>query len=316
MENQNIKKENNENNLLDISQLSNINNDIIHQIEDEAQKLDSIINEKDLKIFSKYENYTEDELIDIIKEKDQNLIKLSDEKENAKKTLNKIIKNLNKTISSNAEIFYKDEVDPETINELENVLELKKKELKLAKTMNQTFKNQYNSIKNKVSGNNIENVVKNDKTETHLIEIKNENKNLEMQIKKYKDDGVTKQKELEIICEDKFYPLKIKLKTDENQNLVNQIHEYNKKINMSLNSIKNLIKEVEHLEEIYSNFDKENKDKNGKLDKLILFWADIIKSDLMGSENDIISKIIKKESKFIKEIEKKENNNNEVCIQS
>ena len=141
---------------------------------------------------------------------------------------------------------------------------------------------------------------------TALLGLKNENKNLELQIRKYKDDGVSKQKELEIICEDKLYPAKIKMKSDENQNLLNQKLEHHKKISSCMNSIKNLIKEVNHLEQMNSEMSNDD-----KIEKKINFWTDIIKSDLTGPEKEIISRIEKNQSKFINEIYKKPNNKNE-----
>ena len=239
-------------NILDISEISKTNNDIIKLIDNEAKKFNDDINEKDLKIFNKYEDLSDNELVNLIKEKNQYIIKLSDQKDKIKKSLNKIIKNLNNAISNNADILCKEEVDPEAIIELEKTLTLKKKELKLSKNMNQTLKSQYKSMTNKLSGNNKGKEKKkiND-LETNLIKLKNENKNLELQIRKYKDDEISNQKELEIICENKLYPAKIKMKSDEYQNILNQKNLYNNKINMSLNSIKNLIKEINHLEQIH-----------------------------------------------------------------
>ena len=303
---------------LDDSDLSKTNNDIMINIENEAKKIKNNINQKDLKIFSKYENFSENELADLLEEKNQTLIKLSDEKDKSKDTLNQIVKNLNLAISKNADILCKEEADPETVIELNKILDSKKKALKVAKNLNQTFKIQYNTMINKISGNNNskEKNKKNknsnmDEKETHLIELKNENKNLELEIRKYKDDEISKQKELEIICEDKLYPAKIKMKSDENQNLLNQKYECFKKINFSLNSIKNLIQELNYLEKIYSEIgDKKENDKDKeKIEKQMNFWIDIIKNDLNGSEKEIISRIIKNQSQFINEIDKKVKSN-------
>ena len=303
---------------LDDSDLSKTNNDIMINIENEAKKIKNNINQKDLKIFSKYENFSENELADLLEEKNQTLIKLSDEKDKSKDTLNQIVKNLNLAISKNADILCKEEADPETVIELNKILDSKKKALKVAKNLNQTFKIQYNNMINKISGNNNskEKNKKNknsnmDEKETHLIELKNENKNLELEIRKYKDDEISKQKELEIICEDKLYPAKIKMKSDENQNLLNQKYECFKKINFSLNSIKNLIQELNYLEKIYSEIgDKKENDKDKeKIEKQMNFWIDIIKNDLNGNEKEIISRIIKNQSQFINEIDKKVKSN-------
>ena len=303
------KKEENSKNFLDDSELNKSSNDLMNKINSEAKKIKINITEKDVKIFSKYENLTEEEILNLIKERNNNLIKLSDEKDKTTKDLNKIIKKLNSAIANNADLLCKEESDPDVINELEKVIESKKKSLKISKNMNINTKNQYNSMINKMSGNAVgkEGNNKSDK-ETQLIGLKNENKNLELQIRKYKDDGVSKQKELEIICEDKLYPAKIKMKSDENHNLLNQKLEYYKKISFSMNSIKNLIKEVEHLKQMYLEISKEKNDD--KLENKINFWTELIKNDLAGTEKDIISRIEKNESKFINEIDKKPINKN------
>ena len=299
---------------IDTSEMSKTNSDIMENIDNEAKKLNNNIKQSELKVFSKYQNYSEEELLNLIKEKNESLIKLSDEKDKAKKTLNSIIKKLNNTISSNAEILCKAEPDPETIFDLENTLESKKKLLKTSKNLNQTTKSQYNSMINKKVDNNSNGKDgKKINIETHLIDLKNENKNLELQIKKYKDDGVSKQKELEIICEDKLYPAKIKMKSDQFQDVLNQKHGYSKKINLSLNSLKNLIKELNYLEKIYDEIGKDKMaDENEKMTKNIDFWINIIKNDLMGTEKEIISRIEKNESNFINEIDKKANNKNDI----
>ena len=299
---------------IDTSEMSKTNSDIMENIENEAKKLNNNIKQSELKVFSKYQNYSEEELLNLIKEKNESLIKLSDEKDKAKKTLNSIIKKLNNTISSNAEILCKAEPDPETIFDLENTLESKKKLLKTSKNLNQTTKSQYNSMINKKVDNNSNGKDgKKINIETHLIDLKNENKNLELQIKKYKDDGVSKQKELEIICEDKLYPAKIKMKSDQFQDVLNQKQGYSQKINLSLNSLKNLIKELNYLEKIYDEIGKDKMaDENEKMTKNIDFWINIIKNDLTGTEKEIISRIEKNESNFINEIDRKANNKNEI----
>ena len=287
----------------------NNNGDILVKIEDENES-DNNINENDSKVYNKYEKLSEEELINLLKEKNDNLIKMNEEKEKTKKILNNIIKKINTTTSNNLELLYKTEANPEIINELESLIEFKKKMLKYSKDMNQNFKNKYLSMKNKKDGNLKIKGKFNDK-ESQLNILKNENKNLELEIRKYKDDGIFKKKELEIICEDKVYPLKIKMKSGEFQDSINKKHGCFKKINMSLNSIKNLIKEVEHLENMYSKADSKIIEDYEKIGNKINFWTDIIKSDLTGTENEIISKIEKDETRFIKEIKKKEINKND-----
>ena len=297
--------------ILNDSLLSETNNDIMLNIDEEAKKLKTNIKEKDLKIFSKYEDLSEEQILKLIKEKNENLIQLSDQKDKSKSILNKIIKSLNTTLSKNSDFLCKEESDPEAINELKKKIDSKKKALKISKSLNQTFKSQYNSMVSKMPNYNKNLKEKVNDNDTHIIELKNENKNLELEIRKYKDDEISKQKELEIIYEDKIYPAKIKMKTDENQNLINQKHEYYNKINMSLNSIKNLIKEVEHLEKIYSEIkDKENDSE--KIENKMIYWIEIIKNDLNGTEKEIISKVFKGQSKFLHTVDKKLNDEKEL----
>ena len=54
------------------------------KINEEAEKLDSIIDKNDIKIFSKYEDLNENELEKLLEEKTQNILKLNTEKEESK----------------------------------------------------------------------------------------------------------------------------------------------------------------------------------------------------------------------------------------
>ena len=306
---ENTKNKDYNDKILNDSLLSESNNDIMLNIDDEAKKLKTNIKEKDLKIFSKYEDLSEEQILKLIKEKNENLIQLSDQKDKSKNILNKIIKSLNTTLSKNSDFLCKEESDPEVINELKKKIDSKKKALKISKSLNQTFKSQYNSMVSKMPNNNKNLKEKINDNDTHIIELKNENKNLELEIRKYKDDEISKQKELEIIYEDKIYPAKIKMKA--NQNLINQKHEYYNKMNMSLNSIKNLIKEVEHLEKIFSEI-KGNENDSEKIEKKMTYWIEIIKNDLNGTEKEIISKVFKGQSKFLLTVDKKLNDEKEL----
>ena len=111
---------------LDDSVLSIANNELMKDIDREAKKLKNNINQKDLKIFSKNEDLSEEQLIKLIKERNENLIKLSVQKDKSKKALNKIIKNLNLALQKNADLLCRDESDINTVNELIKKLNLKK----------------------------------------------------------------------------------------------------------------------------------------------------------------------------------------------
>ena len=71
-----------------------------------------------------------------------------------------------------------------------------------------------------------------------------------------------------------------------------------------MKSLLNVKSEIEHLEGILKK--QEEKDKNEKLNNKVNFWINLIKSDLCQISEENISKIIKNESNFIKEINKTE----------
>lgn len=113
--------------------------DIMNKLDEEAEKLDSHINNENLKIFSKYENYNEEELRAEISSKNESLIKLNDEKEESKHQLNSLIKKLNELISSNADILYHKEPDPILIKQLERIVSIRQRDLEMAKKNQSNF---------------------------------------------------------------------------------------------------------------------------------------------------------------------------------
>ena len=146
-------KENNERN-----SKQNVNNDvtesgadIMKKINEEAEKLDTIIDKNDIKVFSKYEDLDENELEKLLEEKTQNILKLNNQKEESKNNLTRLLNKINKTITDNYDILYKENPSPELIEELNHEVEYKKKECKIAKNMNNNIKFQFNSINNKFS---------------------------------------------------------------------------------------------------------------------------------------------------------------------
>ena len=157
--------------------------DIMKKINEAADNLDTIIDKNDLKIFSKYEDLNENQLKNLINEKNENLIKLNNQKEESKIKLNSLLKELNKTITDNTGILYKENADPDLIFDLEKVLENKKKELKVAKNMNHYIKTQYNTMNNKLNKN--DNSEK-DNGEAQINNLKNENKKLKIILLKLK----------------------------------------------------------------------------------------------------------------------------------
>ena len=296
----------------------NVNNDvtesgadIMKKINEEAEKLDTIIDKNDIKVFSKYEDLDQNELEKLLEEKTQNILKLNNQKEESKNNLTRLLNKINKTITDNYDILYKENPSPELIEELNHEVEYKKKECKIAKNMNNNIKFQFNSINNKFSK----------KSETGNIEesalilnkLKTENKKLIISIRKYKDNLLSKKDENNDHKTEDF-PNIVKMKTDEIRNLTVQKHDYFNKIKSSIKSLENIKNEIKHFEEKLKK--QEDKDKNEKLNKRINFWITLIKEDLSGNSEENISKIVKNQSNFLKEIIKIETKNKNIKLNS
>ena len=315
-EENNIDENLQENN--EINSKQNVNNDvtesgadIMKKINEEAEKLDTIIDKNDIKVFSKYEDLDENELEKLLEEKTQNILKLNNQKEESKNNLTRLLNKINKTITDNYDILYKENPSPELIEELNHEVEYKKKECKIAKNMNNNIKFQFNSINNKFSK----------KSETGNIEesalilnkLKTENKKLIISIRKYKDNLLSKKDENNDHKTEDF-PNIVKMKTDEIRNLTVQKHDYFNKIKSSIKSLENIKNEIKHFEEKLKK--QEDKDKNEKLNKRINFWITLIKEDLSGNSEENISKIVKNQSNFLKEIIKIETKNKNIKLNS
>ena len=285
-------------------EVSESGGDIMKKINEEADNLESIIDKNDLKIFSKYEDLNEEQLKKLLEEKNENILKINKQKEDSKTTLSNLLKKLNKTITDNTDILYKEQPDPEIIFYLEKEIESRKKELKLVKNMNHSCKSQYNAMSNKLNQKN-KNKIDKDNGEIKIHNLKNENKKLQVDIRKYKDEDINKKKDVKKIVDNKEIPYEFKIKSDEIRNLTNQKHECYTKMTMCIKSLENIKQEINHLEEISKNKYKEN---NSNLNNKINFWLDIIKSDLNGNQEELIKKIENNKTNFLKEINKNENN--------
>ena len=273
--------------------------DIMKKINEEAEKLDNIIDKNDIKVFSKYEDLDENELEKLLEEKTQNILKLNNQKEESKNNLSSLLNKINKIITDNYDVLYKEAPSQELIGELNQEIEYKKKECKIAKNMNNSIKIQYNSINNKFSKKPEAGSIEEDAL--LLNKLKADNKKLTISIRKFKDNLLSKKDEKnEHKTED--FPNIVKLKTDEIRNLTVQKHDYFAKIKTSIKSLENVKNEIKHFEEKLKK--QEDKDKNEKLTNRINFWITLIKNDLSGNAEENISRIVKNESNFIKEINK------------
>ena len=283
--------------------------DIMKKINEEAEKLDNIIDKNDIKVFSKYEDLDENELEKLLEEKTQNILKLNNQKEESKNNLSSLLNKINKIITDNYDVLYKEAPSQELIGELNQEIEYKKKECKIAKNMNNSIKIQYNSINNKFSKKPEAGSIEEDAL--LLNKLKADNKKLTISIRKFKDNLLSKKDEKnEHKTED--FPNIVKLKTDEIRNLTVQKHDYFAKIKSCIKSLENVKNEIKHFEEKLKK--QEDKDKNEKLNNKINFWITLIKNDLSGNAEENISRIVKNESNFIKEINKIDSKNKSVKL--
>ena len=280
--------------------------DVIEEINKEEKKVKNKINSNNIKVFEKYQNLSIKELHKLLTEKNNDLIKLNEEKEKTKKILNELVIKLNNTIKNNADFLYDEEIDTDLILNLEKIKEDKKRQLDNSKKINNLFKSQLSSIKNKISSNEKEKIKMN-LIDAKIDNLKKKNIVLKKEINEIKSKKVMQDKELEIISDNKKYPLKIKLKTEEMNNFSSQKHDYFVKLSMSMKSLDNIIKEIKRFDEMYNSRIKEDTDEN--IVKKINFWVNLIKSDLSGEKNEILNRIETGKSKFLNEIKRRNDTN-------
>ena len=266
-----------------------------------SQKVQKKAKSNLMKAFDKYHNLSKKELHILLSQKNDDIIRLNEKKEKSKKILSDLISKLNNTISKNSEILYEDEFNIDILSNLEKLKNDKKKQLENSKKMNNLFKQQLLHIKEKISNNEKE------KKKLQLIDnkidnLQKENILLKKEINLIKSKKAIQNKKVEYIDNNK-YSQEIKIKTEENNNFASQKHDYFTKLTMSLKSLESIKKEVKRFDEIYNSSIKEATDEN--LVKKINFWINLIKNDLKGEENEIVTRIKEDKSQFLKEIESK-----------
>ena len=279
--------------------------DLISKINKEANTLDQEINSSNLKVFEKYHNLSIKELQILLAQKNDNILNLNDQKEKYKKRLNEIIKKLNSTISKNSDFLYDENEDPDLIINLENIIEDKKRDLENSKKINKFYKSKLDSIKDRVSLADIDNKKVNS-IEIQINNLKKKNSLIKKEINDIRIDKLKHKKEYELVTDNKKFWHKIKIKTEEMNNFSAQKQGYFTKLNMSMKSLDNVIKEVKRFEEIYNA--SINEEIEESLVKKINFWMNLIKQDLSGDKNEILYRIENDKSLFLKKI----NNKNEL----
>ena len=254
-----------------------------------------------MKVFDKYHNLSKKELHILLSQKNDDIIRLNEKKEKSKKILSDLILKLNNTISKHSDILYEDEFNIDILSNLEKLKEDKKKQLENSKKLNNLFKQQLQHIKEKIANNEKE------KKKLALIDnkidnLQRENLLLKKEINLIKSKKAVQNKKVEYIDNNK-YSQEIKIKTEENNNFASQKHDYFTKLSMSLKSLESIKKEVKRFDEIYNSSIEEDTDEN--LAKKINSWINLIKNDLKGDENEIVTRIKDDKSQFLKEIESK-----------
>ena len=280
--------------------------DIITKINKEANDLDNEINSENLKVFEKYHNLSIKELQILLMQKNDNILNLNDQKEKYKKTLNEIINKLNLTISKNTNVLYDDNLDEDLLINLERIKEEKRKELENSKKINKMFKNQLESIKDKLS------IGDKEKKKMNLIEIKinnlkEKNSSIKNEINNIRIDKLKHKKEYELVVDNKLFLHKLKIRTEEMNNYSGQKQGYFTKLNTSMKSLDNVIKELKRLEEIYNASINEEIEEN--FVKKINYWINLLKTDLAGEKDEIILKVENGKSLFLNKMNQNSNKN-------
>jgi hypothetical protein len=130
-------------------------------------------NIKKSKFISK-RDISEDELYELIEEKNGQLIELNKKTKKLKAKLTSIIKMLNEKIAENAEILYKKDINPLEFQWLTEQYESKRKTLQIEQKINHSYKIQYNILQNKLKSRNSVKEMKNANLLSKLVSKEND----------------------------------------------------------------------------------------------------------------------------------------------
>jgi hypothetical protein len=267
----------------------------------------TIIKEKnDIKnLYQKFSKFSKKELKQITIKKSKELIDINKKKEEAKNNLNIIVQKLNELIQSNSRILNIGEPDPEIIEKLEKILEIRKRDLVFSVKLKENYKKQYEKINKKMI--NLSNQDNLNHYENEISNLRKENAKINYKLKSLKKNNIENEKKIKTLKDSKKYSEKIKSFTEEIKNLGERKDDFCLKLDSVKKNIENIIKEKEILLKLYKSNIKEisNEESLSKIN----FWLNLIKSDLEGTEEQIIEKVELNKSKIIKEIDKKNKNN-------
>jgi hypothetical protein len=267
----------------------------------------TIIKEKnDIKnLYQKFSKFSKKELKEITIKKSKELIDINKKKEEAKNNLNIIVQKLNELIQSNSRILNIGEPDSEIIEKLEKILEIRKRDLVFSVKLKENYKKQYEKINKKMI--NLSNQDNLNHYENEISNLRKENAKINYKLKSLKKNNIENEKKIKTLKDSKKYSEKIKSFTEEIKNLGERKDDFCLKLDSVKKNIENIIKEKEILLKLYKSNIKEisNEESLSKIN----FWLNLIKSDLEGTEEQIIEKVELNKSKIIKEIDKKNKNN-------
>ena len=267
----------------------------------------TIIKEKnDIKnLYQKFSKFSKKELKQITIKKSKELIDINKKKEEAKNNLNIIVQKLNELIQSNSRILNIGEPDSEIIEKLEKILEIRKRDLVFSVKLKENYKKQYEKINKKMI--NLSNQDNLNNYENEINNLRKENAKINYKLKSLKKNNIENEKKIKTLKDSKKYSEKIKSFTEEIKNLGERKDDFCLKLDSVKKNIENIIKEKEILLKLYKSNIKEisNEESLSKIN----FWLNLIKSDLEGTEEQIIEKVELNKSKIIKEIDKKNKNN-------
>ena len=266
---------------------------------EEVKKIEKSKSKKNKKNKKKTkDNLSEDDINELIEEKNAEIIELNKKNEKLKNKLTALVKKVNEKITENAEILYKKDPIPTEIQWLTDQYETKKRSLQIEKKMNHSYKVQYNILENKlknrnnykeskIDSSNTENEttininrtqsIKSFRTsnknanvnvssnlymslEDQITKIRNENKDILMKINGIKNKKVLQKKEVDDIISGE-YDIQFKQKNDELQKLLSLRAEAITKFNTTERSLDMVKKKIEYFEEKI-NLNKKKNDNN------------------------------------------------------
>ena len=276
---------------------------------------------------------SEDELYELIEEKNGQLIDLNKKTKKLKTKLTSIIKMLNEKIAENAEILYKKEINPLEFQWLTEQYEAKRKTLQIEQKINHSYKIQYNILQNKLKNRNNVKEMKNanllskvaskendinsntqslkSNSKTNLVNgrlymnvedqiniIKNENKDILSKINEIKNKKISQKKEVDVIISGDLES-QLKSKAEELQQIKILKKDAIEKFNTTNRAIEMMNKKVEHYEEKINEINQnEYEDEDGGQGgggalDNYIFWLEIIKDEITNRNQEELLELIK-----------------------